>query len=57
MNKICVFCGSSRGIKDVYSKQAELLAEALVENNIELVYGGADIGLMKSVADRMIKLG
>ncbi len=56
MNKICVFCGSSRGIKDNYAFMAEKLAETMVENNIELVYGGANIGLMKSIADRVLAL-
>lgn len=57
MNKICIFCGSSRGILEAYSQQAEMLAEVLVENGIELVYGGANIGLMKSIADRVLALG
>ena len=34
-----------------------MLAEVLVENGIELVYGGANIGLMKSIADRVLALG
>ena len=57
MNKICVFCGSSRGIMEAYSQQAEMLAGVLVENGIELVYGGANIGLMKALADRVLALG
>lgn len=57
MKKICVFCGSSKGIKEIYSVMAEKLADALVENNLELVYGGANIGLMKSIADRVLALG
>ncbi|NQT77112.1 MAG: TIGR00730 family Rossman fold protein [Bacteroidetes bacterium] len=57
MNKICVFCGSSRGILEAYSQQAEMLAEVLVEQGIELVYGGANIGLMKAIADRVLALG
>jgi len=36
---------------------AEKLADALVENNLELVYGGANIGLMKFIADRVLALG
>jgi len=56
MKKICVFCGSSRGIKGIYVREAEKLAEALVEKNIELVYGGSNIGLMKSIADRVLAL-
>lgn len=42
---------------EAYSQQAEMLAEVLVENGIELVYGGANIGLMKSIADRVLALG
>jgi len=57
MKKICVFCGSSKGIKETYAVMAERLADALVENNIELVYGGANVGLMKSIADRVLALG
>jgi len=57
MKKICVFCGSSKGIKEAYAVMAERLADALVENNIELVYGGANVGLMKSIADRVLALG
>ncbi|MCK4569733.1 MAG: TIGR00730 family Rossman fold protein [Bacteroidales bacterium] len=57
MKKICVFCGSSKGIKVTYAVMAERLADALVEKDIELVYGGADIGLMKSIADRVLALG
>ncbi len=57
MNKICVFCGSSRGILEAYSQQAEMLAEVLVEQRIDLVYGGANIGLMKAIADRVLALG
>ncbi len=57
MNKICVFCGSSRGIKDIYAEKAEMLAEVLVKRDIELVYGGANIGLMKSIADSVLLKG
>jgi uncharacterized protein (TIGR00730 family) len=57
MKSICVFCGSSRGFKEVYADQAEKLAEAMHAKNMELVYGGANIGLMKSIADRVLDLG
>ena len=57
MKKICVFCGSSKGIKTVYSEKAELLADMLVDNNIDLVYGGSNIGLMKIIADRVLLRG
>lgn len=57
MKRICVFCGSSKGIKDIYWDMAEQLADALVKNDIELVYGGANIGLMKAIADRVLAQG
>lgn len=46
MKKICVFCGSSKGIDPVFSRYARELGEYLASNSIELVYGGGNIGLM-----------
>jgi hypothetical protein len=57
MKRICVFCGSSKGIKDEYAVMAENLADAMVKNDLELVYGGANIGLMKIIADKMLDQG
>lgn len=50
-----MFCGSSMGYRDVYRKEAKKLAEYLAEQNIVLVYGGADVGLMKVLADTMLE--
>jgi hypothetical protein len=52
---ICVFCGSSTGEDPVYAERAERLARFFLVNNIHLVYGGANIGLMRVVADTMLK--
>jgi len=57
MNRVCVFCGSSRGIRDIYSQKAVELAEAMLIEGMELIYGGANIGLMKSIADRVLEGG
>ena len=57
MKRVCVFCGSSRGIRDIYSQKAVELAEAMLIDGMELVYGGANIGLMKSIADRVLEGG
>lgn len=51
--KICVFCGSSMGFDTAYRKAAEGVANFFVRNNIGLVYGGANVGLMKVLADIM----
>jgi len=57
MKKICVFCGSSKGVKDIFTAKAEMLADVLVQKDFELVYGGSNIGLMKAIADRMLDQG
>ena len=54
---ICVYCGSSPGRLEAYSEAANLLAESLVAENIQLIYGGASIGIMGMVADRVLALG
>ncbi|WP_290789842.1 TIGR00730 family Rossman fold protein [Flavihumibacter sp. UBA7668] len=51
MKSITVFCGSSSGSNPVYLQQARLLGEKLAEAHIELIYGGAKVGLMGAVAD------
>jgi uncharacterized protein (TIGR00730 family) len=45
------------GILPAYSLEAIKLADVLAEKNIGLVYGGANIGLMKIIADRVLELG
>ncbi len=57
VNSICIYCGSSPGRLDAYASAAYSLAESLVSRNIRLVYGGASIGIMGMVADRVLKLG
>jgi len=52
---ICVFCGSSTGEDLVYTERAERLARFFLVNNIHLVYGGANVGLMRVLADTMLK--
>ena len=57
MQRVCVFTGSSPGAKMDYGLAAKALAEELVTRDIELVYGGANIGLMGTLADRVIESG
>lgn len=57
MNRICVFCGSSMGNDQSFKQSAQVLGEYFVENNIDLVYGGANVGLMKIIADVVMKGG
>ena len=57
MKRITVFCGSSSGTEEIYTSQATLLGETLAKRNIDLVYGGAKVGLMGAVADGILNAG
>jgi uncharacterized protein (TIGR00730 family) len=57
MKRITVFCGSSFGTDAIYEQQAILLGKTLAAQNIDLVYGGANVGLMGAVADGVISGG
>ncbi|MEL7221024.1 MAG: TIGR00730 family Rossman fold protein, partial [Bacteroidota bacterium] len=51
MNSVTVFCGSSSGIDKAFELQARELGQKLALENIELIYGGANVGLMGAVAN------
>ncbi len=57
MKRICVFCGSSAGLRPEYSQAAVKLGEELVRNDIALVYGGGRVGLMGKIAQVVLKCG
>jgi uncharacterized protein (TIGR00730 family) len=57
MQRICVYCGSAPGAHDFYTAAAKNLAGTLVQNDIELVYGGSSIGTMGVLADAVLDLG
>ncbi len=57
IKRITVFCGSSLGTDDQFRSQATLLGNTLAKQNIEMVYGGAKIGLMGAVADGALDEG
>jgi uncharacterized protein (TIGR00730 family) len=57
MKSICVFCGSSLGNTPVYAEAAFGLGKLMAENNIRLIYGGAKVGLMGTVADGVLQHG
>jgi uncharacterized protein (TIGR00730 family) len=57
MKRITVFCGANYGNNPAYAKAATELAALMVQNNIGLVYGGGNIGLMGHIADEVMRLG
>lgn len=55
--RIAVFCGANPGNDPAYRAGAIALADVLAANNIELVYGAGNVGLMGVIADRMLAHG
>lgn len=51
MKRVCVFCGSSPGVRPEYMEMARALGATLAKRRLGLVYGGASVGLMGAVAD------
>lgn len=57
MRRICVFCGSSSGRGTTYLHAAEQLGLLMAQRGIGLVYGGASVGLMGTVANAVLAGG
>jgi uncharacterized protein (TIGR00730 family) len=55
--KLCVFCGSSSGFAPVYKETAQALGKLMAEKNIQLIYGGGNVGLMGVLADTIMSSG
>ena len=55
--RICVFCGSSPGTRSEYATAAKTVARLLVAQNVGIVYGGGNVGLMGILADTAIAGG
>jgi hypothetical protein len=52
-----VFCGSSAGARPEYAEAAGTVGRLLAENGLTLVYGGASVGLMGTLADAALGAG
>jgi len=57
MKRICVFLGSSSGVFPEYKKAAHDLGAAIAKQNIGLVYGGGNVGLMDVLANSALDNG
>ena len=57
MKSLCVFCGSSPGNNPAFIETAKALGYTMAEQNITLVYGGGNVGLMGVVADAVLEKG
>lgn len=54
---IVVFCGSKSGANTLYEQHAKELGYLLAVNNIRLIYGGGNRGLMGTVANAVLEKG
>ncbi len=57
LRRVCVFSGSSPGARPRYQQQAQALGELLARRGIGLVYGGASVGLMGTLANAALAGG
>jgi uncharacterized protein (TIGR00730 family) len=57
IKSVCVYCGSSTRAELVFQKAAFELGTALAAADIQLVYGGGQLGLMGLVADGVMNHG
>lgn len=57
MKTICVYCGSSDKIPQVYLEAAHNLGVLLVGRGLTLVYGAGSTGMMGAVADGTLQAG
>lgn len=57
MNRVCVFCGSSAGVRAEYTHAAAETGELIARRGLALVYGGGHVGLMGIVADAALRAG
>lgn len=57
MKNIAVYCGASTGHDEVYQQSAIKVADWLVDNDLNLVYGGGGVGLMGILAKEVLAKG
>ena len=57
IGRLCVYCGSSRGVDPQFREAARELGTLLAAAGIDLVYGGGRVGLMGLLADAVLTAG
>jgi uncharacterized protein (TIGR00730 family) len=57
IGRICVFCGSGKGVNPAYVAAARTLGRSMAKAGIGLVYGGGSLGMMGEVARSVLKHG
>ena len=57
IKRLAVYCGSAPGSQPEFAALTRATAKAMVERDVELVYGGGRLGLMGIIADSVLELG
>ena len=57
LKAICVYCGSSVGVKPEYARAAQQMGRLIATSGRTLVYGGGGVGLMGEMARAAIAAG
>lgn len=57
IERVCVYCGSCSGRDSGFATGAVALGQSLARHGIMLVYGGASVGLMGTLADAVLAAG
>ena len=57
LRSVCVFCGSNSGARGIYAEAARAVGHAIARRGLNLVYGGAAVGLMGALADAALAAG
>ncbi len=57
IKNITVFCASSTNLSDKYHKIAEEVGNFMAQEGFNLVFGGANVGLMKTIAQKVYNAG
>ena len=55
LKSIAVYCGSMKGTRAIYAEKAVEMGKLLAENDIRLVYGGGNVGLMGVIANAVLQ--
>lgn len=57
IRRVCVYCGSGKGVNPAFAAAARTLGRAMAERGIGLVYGGGSLGLMGETARAVLEHG
>ena len=57
VKRLAVYCGSAPGTDPLFADAMRATAAAMVNQGVDLVYGGGRLGLMGLIADSVLELG